>query len=156
MTLNPLAVTTQRVAQHLHAEGRGNEAYEEYRAHGRMKNGRRFGTPPKPYLPPEVPDGKVNLTDPDSKHIKANRGFVQGFNAQAVVAEGQIVIAAEITNESTDWSQLDPMVTAAVGELERAGVTHRPEVALADSQYWNEEHIDEVVANKHSDGVDPA
>ena len=48
-----------------------------------------------------------------------------------------------------DFSQLDPMITTALGELERAGVTDRPEVALADAQYWNEQQFDEVIANKH-------
>jgi hypothetical protein len=95
-----------------------------------MKDGRRFGGPPKPYTPPEIPDGKVNLTDPDSKHIKANDTYVQGYNAQAVIDEGQIVLAAEITNSTVDWSQLDPMVTATITELERAGVTGRPETAI--------------------------
>ena len=74
---------------------------------------------------------------------------MQGYNAQAVVDEGQIVLAAEITSMNVDWSQLDPMVSAAIAELERAGVQARPQIALADAQYWNEEHIDEVVANKH-------
>jgi len=114
-----------------------------------MKDGRRFGGPPKPYTPPEVPDGKVNVTDPDSKQIKANDTYVQGYNAQAVVDERQIVLAAEITNSTVDWSQLDPMITATIGELERAGVSGRPETALADTQYWNEQHMDEVIANKH-------
>ena len=41
------------------------------------------------------------------------------------------------------------MIAAAIGELERAGVPGRPEVALADAQYWNEQHMDEVIANKH-------
>jgi hypothetical protein len=31
---------------------RANEAYEAYRARGVMKDGRRFGSPPKPYRPP--------------------------------------------------------------------------------------------------------
>jgi hypothetical protein len=65
------------------------------------------------------------------------------------VDEGQIVLAAEITNTTVDWSQLDPMVTATIAELEKAGVSGRPEVALADSQYRNEEHMDEVIANNH-------
>ena len=28
-------------------------------------------------------------------------------------------------------------------------MTGRPEVAVADAQYWNEQHMDEVIANKH-------
>ena len=87
--------------------------------------GIRVGGPPKPYQPPQVPDGKVNLTDPDSKRLKAREGYVQGYNAQAVVDEGQIVLAAEITNSNTDWSQLDPMVTATHRRA-RAGGDRRP------------------------------
>ena len=144
-------LAAERLEQELDGERRGNEAYEAYRERGRMKDGRRFGKPPKPYEPPELPEGKVNVTDPDSKHLKATRtrGYVQGYNAQAVVDEGQIVLAAEITNSTVDWSQLDPMITAAIAELSKAGLDARLEVALADSQYWNEEHMDEVIANKH-------
>jgi transposase len=144
-----LVLAALRLGDDLDAERRGNEAYEQYRARGRMKDGRRFGGPPKPYTPPEIPAGKVNVTDPDSKHIKANDTYVQGYNAQAVVAEGQIVLAAEITNSTVDWSQLDPMITATIAELDQAGVSGRPETAIADTQYWNEEHMDEVIANKH-------
>ena len=144
-----LVLAALRLEAELDAERAGNAAYEEYRAQGRMKNGRRFGGPPKPYQPPEVPGGQVNVTDPDSKLLKTTEGYVQGYNAQAVVDEGQIVLAAEITNSTVDWSQLDPMVSATIAELERAGVSDRPQTALADAQYWNEEHIDEVIANKH-------
>ena len=70
----------RRLEDELDAERRGNEAYEDYRAHGRMKNGRRFGAPPKPYQPPASPPGEVNLTDPDSRVMKAFRGYVQGYN----------------------------------------------------------------------------
>jgi hypothetical protein len=93
--------------------------------------------------------GRVNITDPDSKSLPVSFGFVQGYNAQAVVNEQRIVLAAEITNTSTDFSQLDPMVTATLNQLERIGVTELPEAVVADAGYWNEEHIDEVVANKH-------
>jgi hypothetical protein len=74
---------------------------------------------------------------------------VQGYNAQAAVNEHQIVLAAEITSNSTDFSQLDPLVTATLDELERAGIDQLPEAVAADAGYWNEQHIDEVVANKH-------
>ena len=46
------------------SSARANAAYEAYRARGVMKDGRRFGGPPKPYAPPETPAGKINLTDP--------------------------------------------------------------------------------------------
>jgi transposase len=144
-----LVLAALRLEAELDAERAGNAAYEEYRVQGRMKNGRRFGSPPKPYQPPEVPQGQVNVTDPDSKLLKTTEGYVQGYNAQAVVDHGQIVLAAEITNSTVDWSQLDPMVSATIAELDRAGVAGRPQTALADTQYWNEEHIDEVIANKH-------
>ena len=47
-----------------------------------------------------------------------------------------------------EWATVKA-VTTAISELERAGVTERPEVALADAGYWNEQHFDEVIANKH-------
>ena len=144
-----LLVAAWRLEEDLEAERLANAAYEYYRAHGRASDGRRFGKPPKPYAPPEVPEGKVNVTDPDSHYMKTNGGYVQGYNAQAVVSEQQIVLAAEITTSTADWSQLDPMVNAAIRALEQAGIGDRPRVALADCQYWNEEHMDEVIANKH-------
>jgi transposase len=96
----------------------------------------------KPYpLPPE-PAGKINVTDPDSRNLKTTRGWVQGYNAQAVVGEGQIVLAAEISVESLDTANLAPMVTAAIGELEAVGVAETPGVVLADAGYWKNDAIE--------------
>jgi hypothetical protein len=106
-----------------------------------MKNGRRFGGPPKPYQPPEIPAGKINLTDLDSRNVKTLRGWVQGYNAQAVCTEDQIVIAAEVTISSADFGQLEPMITATETELAAAGVIDAPEVLLADAGYWHSEQI---------------
>src|SRR5215217_5169524 len=80
----------------------------------------------KPYPLPSEPAGKINVTDPDSRNLKTTRGWVQGYNAQAVVGEGQIVLAAEISTESLDTANLQPMVETAIGELEAAGVTETP------------------------------
>ena len=85
----------RRLEEEHDVECRANADYEAYRARGRMKDGRRFGRPPNPYQPPETPAGKINLTDPDSRNVKTSRGWVQGYNAQAVCTEQQIVIAAE-------------------------------------------------------------
>jgi Transposase DDE domain len=104
-----------------------------------MKNGRRLGahSPSKPYQPPAAPEGKINLTDPDSRNVKTPRGWLQGYNAQAVTTEDQIVIAAEVHVSSADFGQLEPMIASARGELARAGVAESPEVVLADAGYWH-------------------
>ena len=128
---------------------RANRAYEEYRETGRDTHGRRLGRRPEPWVAPALPDGVVSVSDPDTQRIKASRGYVQGDNPQAVVDEGQIVVAADITNTPGDFSNLDPMICAALSELDRAGIVERPQVALADAGYCNEQHLDEVIANKH-------
>src|SRR5437763_14027348 len=119
------------------------EAYERHRS-GRMKNGRRFRRPPNPYVPPEIPQGKVNLTDPDSRIINdtRSRGFLQGYNAQAVTNEDQIVIAAEVMTAAADFGHLEPMLHAAERELEAAGVTEPPDVLLGDAGYWHHQQIE--------------
>ena len=80
-------------------------------------------TTSSPIRCPREPAGKINVTDPDSRNLKTTRGWVQGYNAQAVVGEGQIVLAAEISTESLDTANLQPMIETALRELDAAGVT---------------------------------
>jgi transposase len=67
----------RQLVEDLEVEREANAAYEQYRAQGRTKDGRRLPSPPKPYVPPEEPAGKVNTTDPHSKNLKAFRGYVR-------------------------------------------------------------------------------
>jgi len=89
----------------------------------------------------------VNTTDPDSRLLKARRGLVQGYNAQAVTNEQQIVIAAEIRTTAADFGHIGPMITAAGEELEAAGVTTNPEVVLADAGYWHQKQMESIVSD---------
>lgn len=121
-------------------------AYEEnlrWRAEWEAEHGRKLGGR-KPFAPD--PDGlakrSINTTDPDSRKIvRTGKTAVQGYNAQAVATAGQIILAAELTQQSNDSGQLEPMITAALGELERAGIEDRPETVLADGGYWNTAQI---------------
>ncbi|HEV2771370.1 MAG TPA: transposase [Thermoleophilaceae bacterium] len=99
----------------------------------------------KPYPLAEKPAGKLNVTDPDSRNLKTTRGWVQGYNAQAAVTGEQIVIAAEISTESLDTANLEPMVTSAREELRSAGVAETPDVVLADAGYWRNDSIEAIV-----------
>jgi hypothetical protein len=101
----------------------------------------------KPYPLPPQPAGKINVTDPDSRNLKTTRGWVQGYNAQAVVGEGQIALAAEISTESLDTANLRPMVQTALRELAAAGVTETPGAVLADAGYWKNEAIEALCAD---------
>jgi hypothetical protein len=120
-----------------------------------MKDGRRFGRPPDPYQPPATPEGRVNVTDPDSRVVKGLRGFLQGSNAQAVTNEHQVVLSAEIETVGADFGHLEPMLDAAQRELAAAGVNDLPEVLLADAGYWHGEQMQRIRRARHR-GAHPA
>jgi len=98
----------------------------------------------KPYTPPPIPEGRINLTDPDSKVVKTLRGWIQGYNAQAVTNEHQIVLAAEIETVGADFGHLEPMLDATQRELAAAGVDDAPGVLLADAGYWHGEQMQRI------------
>ncbi len=139
----------RRMDEQLFTEARANEAYERFRAGGKDHRGWRLspGTTPKPYTPPEVPEGEINLTDLDSRMVKGQHGFLQGYNAQAAANEHQIVIAAEIEVVSPDFGHLERTVTAARRELINAGVSELPRVIVADSGYWHTQQIQRLTGD---------
>jgi hypothetical protein len=115
-----------------------NAQYERYRQRGVDKTGRRFGSPPKPYLPPQLPEGKINLSDPDSR-VMRTQGTPprQAYNAQIAVNAGQIILAAEVSNDAADFGHLGPMFETTLSQLARHGVKERPEAVVADAGYWH-------------------
>jgi len=141
-----LELCRRRLAEDWQAEQLGNHAYEAWRARGVAADGSRRIAPasPKPYRPPERPEGKINTTDPDARRMKFGRNFLPAYNAQAVTTKDQLIVAAEITTQGGDFEQLDPMISAAERELEGAGVKAPPEVILADAGYWSNGHIDSL------------
>jgi transposase len=104
---------------------------------------RARGQQPRAHIKPrrqdEAPNPKAaaNTTDPDSRFLHTRNGTVQGYNAQAMVTEGQIVVAAELTREANDLQQLAPMLQAVDQALAAADIHARPERLLADSGYWS-------------------
>jgi hypothetical protein len=138
----------RRMDEELAFEHAASRAYEHYRETGRRSDGRRFGKPAKSYSPPLVPEGKINMTDPDSREMRTQgQPNIQGYNAQAVVTEQQVIVAAEITTQSPDFGQLEPMVAAALRELGNAGIDQRPQTVLADAGYWHKNQIEHLLAD---------
>jgi transposase len=147
-----LLETLHRLEENRHVEIHANDAYEKWWAERRAGGvpGQKLGMPPKPVTPPPESDGVMNKTDHDSRMMRTNgQPTVQGYNAQAAVTRGQIIVGAEIAVESPDFGHLEPAVRAALGELEDAGVTQRPETVLADAGYWHTKQMESIV----SDGI---
>ncbi len=119
-------------------------AYQEHlarRAAIEAERGRPLrGRKPVRKGPRSFTSAKANTTDPDSRVMKGPRGFIQGYNAQAVVAENQIVLAAAVTREANDRRQLHPMLQETEANLAQTD-TGPIGVLVADAGYWNEREL---------------
>jgi transposase len=104
----------------------------EEAATGKKKRGR------KPKAPEAMvkEEAKANVTDPESRLMKTRKGYVQGYNAQAVATEGQIIVAADVTGEENDQRQAEPMLRQAQANVAQVGVAQRIRAAALDAGYW--------------------
>jgi hypothetical protein len=69
---------------------------------------------------------------------------LQGYNAQAVTNEHQVVLAAEIESVGADFGHLEPMLDVTQRGLEAAGIDEPPGVLLADPGYWHGEQMQRI------------
>ena len=84
----------------------------------------------------------VYPTDPDSGIMKTRQGWVQGYNAQAVVTPQQIILAAEVTTEANDVQQLKPMLDLAQAVVEVVmGEDAVLGAAVVDAGYWSDDNL---------------
>ena len=118
-----------------------------HRAQREAETSRKLPGRPLKAPPEQVPEQtRVNLTDPDSRSVKAQQGFIQGYSAQAVATTGQLIIAAEILGNSNDYGLLEPMINATSQQLAEAGITGKIDVVLADAGYWASDQIENLAA----------
>jgi transposase len=142
------------------AERKLAERAEQEQRTGKTKRGRKPQAPDPEQAKPDD-TAQRNFTDPESRIMPdgANKGsFVQAYNAQiAVDSASQVIVAAEVTQETNDKKQLLPMIAQIATNLER-----KSEKVSADTGYFSEanmtdesvEDIDLYVAtgrDKHSD-----
>lgn len=112
----------------------------------------------------EVPayNKQYNFTDPESSIMKANnKGWDQCGNAQAAVdSKDQIIVACDVTDESNDKKQFEPMLEQA---QDNVGQDKKIKAASADSGYYSESNvkfaedkeIDAYIATKRTKHNDP-
>ena len=129
------------------------KAAEEKLAERRQREqarGKKFGGQPPQVPDPEQarpePTAQRNFTDPESRIMPdgGRKGsFVQAYNAQiAVDSAQQIIVAAEITQESNDKQQLAPML-----ERVAKNMGAKPQAATADTGYFSESQVTDERVN---------
>jgi vacuolar-type H+-ATPase subunit H len=106
----------------------------EEAATGRKKRGR------KPHEPEATisEKAKANVSDPGSRVMKTAKGYVQGYNAQAAATAGQIIVAADVTQEANDVGQPQGMLAQAQSNVAAAGLLEKIGAGLMDAGYWSE------------------
>lgn len=116
---------------------------QEEQQSGQKKRGRKL-RPAKDVVNEEA---KANVTDPESRIMKTRSGYVQGYNAQAIATEEQIIIAADVTQEENDVHQVHPMLDKAQATLENANVTEPIKAATLDAGYFSDANISKSAPN---------
>src|SRR5919197_5933837 len=120
----------------------------EAEAARQRKGEKRRGREPKPVQ--EGPDDKAQMSFTDAElHIMRtnNKGWDYCGNAQASVDEAcQIIVACDVTDETNDKKQAEPMAQATLESLEQAGIERptddtgapTPIPATLDNGYYSE------------------
>jgi len=88
------------------------------------------------------PDSKAqrNFTDPDSRIMLdgTTKSFEQSYNCQAaVVDKRQVIVATNVTQESNDKRQVEPMVR----KFKKSTGGRKPKKLSADTGYFSEENV---------------
>jgi transposase len=138
------AALEQEAREQAEAAKKAAEAKLEERLKKEQERGKKFGGHPPRIPDPEQarpePTAQRNFTDPESRIMPdgGRKGsFVQAYNAQiAVDDKAQIIVAAEITQESNDKRQLAPML-----ERVEQNMGAKPEAATADAGYFSEDQL---------------
>jgi len=142
-------------------EARAKERYEREKAEHEAKLAARAakekatgkkpgGKPPAPPVEGPLPSDQVNLTDEESRIMPvAGGGFEQCYNAQAVVAEGSLlVIAGDVVQAPNDKQQLEPMLAKTGALPEELG---KAQTMLADNGFFSEANVNACAAA----GIEP-
>ena len=142
-------------------ERRAQQRYEAERAEYEEKVARRRaqeeatgkkarGREPKAPEPGPREKDQVNFTDEESRIMPSSQGFVQGYNAQAVVdVDTHLVVAEHVSDKANDKQE----VAAALERLAAVEeVVGRPQALLADAGYMSEGNVERCEAA----GIEPS
>ena len=103
--------------------------------------GKRRGHPPgdEPRANRAGTEPRANITDPDVRVMRNQKGYVAGYNGQAVVTADQVIVGAMLSQHPVDRTLLHPLLDTCREQRTEAGIRPGLRTVLADSGYASEE-----------------
>jgi Transposase DDE domain len=113
------------------------------------RRGRPSAEPPRANRNNTEP--RANITAPDVRVMRNQKGYVAGYNGQAVVTADQVIVGAMLSQHPVDRTLLHPLLDTCRRQLAEAGIDPRLQTVLADAGYASEETFARAGAARHPD-----
>ena len=123
------------------------QAWDDAAAEGRSRAPRRPLDEPRTNRNNTEP--RANITDPDVRVMRNQKGYVAGYNGQLVVTAQQVIVGAVLSQHPVDRTLLHPLLDTCRQQLAQAGIHPKLRTVLADSGYVSEE----TFARADADGL---
>jgi transposase len=123
------------------------EAWDAAAADRRQRPARRPADEPRTNRNNTQP--RANITDPDVRVMRNQKGYVAGYNGQLVVTTDQVIVGAMLSQHPVDRMLLHPLLDTCRQQLAGAGIRPKLHTVLADAGYVSEE----TFARAEADGL---
>jgi transposase len=123
------------------------QAWDAAAAAGVRRGGRRPGDEPRTNRNNTEP--RANITDPDVRVMRNQKGYLAGYNGQLVVTCQQVIVGALLSQHPVDRTLLHPLLDTCRQQLTEAGIKPRLRTVLADAGYVSEQ----TFARADADGL---
>ncbi len=107
------------------------QAWDAAAAERRSRPPRQPADDPRPNRNNTEP--RANVTDPDVRVMRNQKGYVAGYNGQLVVTTDQVIVGAMLSQHPVDRTLLHPLLDRCRDQLTAAGIRPRLHTVLADA-----------------------
>jgi hypothetical protein len=115
------------------------EAWEAAAAAGKRRGRRPADEPPRASRAGTGP--RADITDPDVRVMRNQKGYVAGYNGQAAVTADQVIAGAMLSQHPVGRTLLHPLLDTCREQLTDAGIRPELRTVLAGSGYASEENF---------------
>jgi transposase len=115
------------------------EAWDAAAAARKPRSGRRPDDEPRANRAGTEP--RANITDPDVRVMRNQKGYVAGCNGQLAVTADQVIVGAMLSQHPVDRTLLHPLLDQCGEQLAAAGIRPKLRTVLADAGYVSEENF---------------